>query len=102
MDLLPDLPVGQDMDRLSSIEGLTLTKGVDMSAAINVAPLVLSPAVLGFQIPATPHALVFCFGADVDLRLRYPISLASLYRPRVLDNPEGLHQPRLFRGSRRA
>lgn len=92
MSLLPDLPVGPDMDRLSSMEDLTLTKGVDVSSAINAALLLLSPAVLGFQIPATPHALVFCFGKDIDLRLPYPQSLASLYRPRVLQDAVGLVQ----------
>jgi len=93
LSLLPDLPVGEDMEQLDSLQDLTLTKGVDISAALNVPLVVLSPSVLGFQVPATPHALVFCFGDALDLRLPYPTSLSSLYRPRVLDDPEGLNQP---------
>ena len=78
------------MEQLRRFAELTLTRGVNSPAVMDVPLLALSPAVLGLLIPAMPHVLVFCFGADVDLRRPYPTSLASLYRPSVLNDPEGL------------
>jgi hypothetical protein len=101
LQLTPDMPVGEEMEQLRAFSELTLTRGVDFAALTDLPLLAFSPAVLGVRIPAMPHVLVFCFGVDVDLRRPYPTSLASLYRPRVLHDPEGLvrgafldgHQP---------
>jgi hypothetical protein len=90
LQLTPDITVSPEMEQLRAFADLGISSGIDFSAVMTVPLLALSPAVLGFLIPAMPHVLVFCFGADVDLRRPYPISLASLYRPRVLQDPEGL------------
>jgi hypothetical protein len=87
--LTPDVPVGPEMD-LRAFGNLGVSSGIDFSAVMTVALLALSPAVLGFLVPAVPHVLVFCFGAGVELRRPTPISMAALYRPRVLQDPEGL------------
>lgn len=88
--MTPDMPVGGEMEQLKAFSDLSLTSGIDVSAVMKVPLLALSPAVLGLLIPAMPHVLVFSFGTDVDLRRPYPTSLASLYRPAVLDDAEGL------------
>jgi hypothetical protein len=101
LQLTPDMPVGEEMEQLRAFSELTLTRGIDFAAVMDVPLLAFSPAVLGVRIPAMPHVLIFCFGVDVDLRRPYPTSLASLYRPTVLHDPEGLaretfregHQP---------
>lgn len=88
--LTPDIPLGEEMDRLSAASALGMTSGIDFSGVASIALLALSPAVLGFLVPAMPHMLVFCFGQGVELRRVIPISFASLYRPGVLNDPRGL------------
>ncbi len=88
--LTPDIPVGQEMEQLRASSELGMGWGVDFTAVMTTPLIALSPAVLGFLIPAMPHVLVFCFGEGVDLRRPYPTSLAALYRPNVLQDPEGL------------
>lgn len=90
--MTPDMPVGEEMDQLKAFSDLSLTKGIDFSAVMKIPLVLLSPAVLGLLIPAMPHIFVFCFGADADLRRPYPTSLASLYRPSVLHDVEGLNR----------
>jgi len=65
MQMTPDIPLGAEMERLRAFEHLTLTRGVEFGEVIDFALLALSPAVLGLQIPATPHVLVFCFGGGL-------------------------------------
>ena len=98
LQLTPDIPIGPEMGLLSAFSELTLTHGINFAAVMDVPLLAFSPAVLGLQIPAMPHVLVFCFGADVDLRRPYPTSLASLYRPTVLHDPEGLERGAFLQG----
>lgn len=98
--LTPDMPIGEEMEQLRAFSDLSLTKGIDLAATLKVALLALSPSVLGLLIPAMPNALVFCFGDGVDLSRPYPTSLASLYRPGVLGNPEGLDRSAFMQGSR--
>jgi hypothetical protein len=100
LQLTPDLPIGEEMDHLRAFEELTLTRGIDFGAVMDVPLVAFSPAVLGLRIPAMPHVLVFCFGVDVDLRRPYPTSLASLYRPTVLHDPEGLARGPFLGGHR--
>lgn len=100
LGLTPDMPIGEEMDHLRAFEELTLTRGIDFGAVMDVPLVAFSPAVLGLRIPAMPHVLVFCFGADVDLRRPYPTSLASLYRPTVLHDPEGLARGPALEGHR--
>jgi hypothetical protein len=88
----PDIPIGPEMERLSGASGLGLGAGVDFAGAMTVPLLALSPAVLGFLVPAMPHMLVFCFGQGVELRRVNPISFASMYRPGVLSDPAGLEE----------
>lgn len=88
--LTPDLPLGEEMEQLRALSELTMTRGIDFGALMNVPLVALSPAVLGFLLPSVPHALVFCFGSDVDLRRPYPTSYSSLYRPNVLNDAAGL------------
>jgi hypothetical protein len=90
LQLTPDLPLGEEMEQLRALSDLTLTSGIDVGGIMNLPLLALSPAVLGFLIPALPHVLAFCFGMDVDLRRPYPSSFTALYRPRVLGDPAGL------------
>jgi hypothetical protein len=92
--LTPDMPFGPDMERLSAFEDLTLTKGINFEGIMSLPLVALSPAALGLLIPAMPHVLVFCFGTGIDLRKPYPVSFASLYRPSVLNDPEGLDRSR--------
>jgi hypothetical protein len=89
-ELTPDLPLGEEMEQLRALSELTMTRGVDFGAIMNVPLIALSPAVLGFLVPSVPHVLVFCFGSDVDLRRPYPTSYSSLYRPNVLNDADGL------------
>jgi hypothetical protein len=89
-ELTPDMPFGEDMEQLRALSDLSLAKGIDVSAVLNLPLIALSPSVLGFLVPVLPHVLVFCFGTGVDLQRPYPISFASLYRPKVLDVPEGI------------
>lgn len=86
--LTPDLRLGEG--QLGAFSELTLSRGGDTAALATLPLVALSPGVLGFIIPAIPHALIFCFGGTVDLRRRPPISLPYLFRPRVLSDPEGL------------
>jgi hypothetical protein len=88
--MTPDLPLGEEMEQLRAFSDLSLTSGIDVSAVIKLPLLALSPAVLGFLVPAMPHVLVFCFGTGVDLRRPYPTSFSALYRPTVLDDAEDL------------
>ena len=90
LQLTPDMPIGEDMEELKACSELTLTQGIDVSAVMNVPLVTLSPSVLGFLIPAPPHVLVFCFGKDLELRQPCPTSLASIYRPTVLNDAQGL------------
>ena len=96
LTLTPDMPLGPDTDRLSAFEDLSLTKGINFEAVMSVPLIALSPAVLGLLIPSLPHVLVFCFGTGVDLRRPYPSSFSSLYRPSVLNDPQGLDRSALF------
>jgi hypothetical protein len=89
LQLTPDIPLGSDME-LRAVSDLGLGAGVDFAGAMSVPLLALSPAVLGFLIPAMPHVLVFCFGMGVELRRENPISFAAMYRPGVLQDPRGL------------
>jgi len=89
-ELTPDLPLGPEMELLRGYSGLTLTHGVNFAAVMDVPLVAFSPAVLGLLVPAMPHVLVFCFGDALELRRPYPTSFASLYRPTVLNDPEGL------------
>jgi hypothetical protein len=98
--LTPDMPIGEEMEQLRAFSDLSLTRGIDLTATLKVALLALSPAVLGLLIPAMPNALVFCFGDAVDLQRPYPTSFASLYRPNVLGNPEGLDRSALLQTSK--
>jgi hypothetical protein len=98
LQLTPDVPIGEEMEQLRAFSELTLTRGIDFAAVMDVPLLAFSPAVLGLRIPAMPHVLVFCFGVDVDLRRPYPTSLASLYRPTVLHDPEGLARQPFLEG----
>jgi hypothetical protein len=88
--LTPDIPVGEGMEQLRASSELGMGWGVDFTAVMTMPLLALSPAVLGFLIPAMPHVLVFCFGEGVELRRPYPTSLATLYRPNVLQDAAGL------------
>ncbi len=88
--LTPDIPLGPEMEGLRACSGLGLGAGVDFASVMTVPLLALSPAVLGFLVPAMPHQLVFCFGQGVELRRINPISFAAMYRPGVLDDPKGL------------
>lgn len=97
--LTPDMPIGEEMEQLRAFSDLSLTKGIDLTATLKVGLLALSPAVLGLLIPAMPNALVFCFGDGVDLNRPYPTSFASLYRPTVLGNPEGIDRSALAASS---
>lgn len=90
LQLTPDIPLGPEMEQLRGAYELGLGAGVDFSGVMTVPLLALSPAVLGFLIPAMPHVLVFCFGMGVELRRENPITFASMYRPGVLQDPEGL------------
>jgi hypothetical protein len=90
LQLTPDIPLGPEMEQLRGASGLGLGAGVDFMSAMTVPLLALSPAVLGFLIPAMPHMLVFCFGMGVELRRENPVSFAALYRPGVLQDPRGL------------
>jgi hypothetical protein len=94
--LTPDMPIGPDMEALRAFSDLSVLQGIDVAAALKIALVALSPAALGMLIPALPHAFVFCFGTGVDLTRPYPIFLASLYRPSVLDSPEGLARSELI------
>jgi hypothetical protein len=94
--LTPDMETGPDMEQLKALSELTLTQGIDTTPLFNLPLLAYSPGVLGVVIPALPHSLVFCFGTAVDLRKPYPPSLSSIYRPRVLNDPEGLMRGALF------
>jgi len=96
LQLTPDMPMGEDAEALSAFSGMTITQGIDFSEMMNLPLLALSPATLGIAFPALPNAVIFLFGDDVELQRPYPISLASLYRPRVLADPEGLHRGELF------
>lgn len=96
--MTPDMPVGPDMDQLKALEEMTLMRGVDSTAVMNIPLLVFSPAVLGFVIPALPHSLVFCFGDGLDLRRPHPHSLPSIYRPKVFNDPLGIDRLELLRG----
>ena len=98
--LTPDMPIGPEMEQLRALSDLTLTKGIDLTAVLKGAVLALSPATLGLVIPTLPHALVFCFGEGVDLRRPYPASFASLFRPGVLGDPEGLDRSALLEGGK--
>jgi hypothetical protein len=100
LQLTPDLPMGPELEQLRSFEELTLTRGIDFGELIDLALLAFSPGVLGLRVPAMPHVLVFCFGAAIDLRRSYPTSLASLYRPRVFNDPEGLDRSAFFKNER--
>jgi hypothetical protein len=100
--LTPDLPAGEEMERLRALEDVTLTSGSNFAPLIDFALLALSPSVLGFTIPLLPQVLVFCFGKDVDLRQPYPQSLASLYRPTVLNDPVGVSASSLLAGTQPA
>ena len=88
--LTPDKPLGEGMEHFRGASELGLGWGVDFIAVTTLPLLALSPAVLGLQISAPPHVLVFCFGDGVDLRRHYPTSMASLYRPNVLQDALGL------------
>lgn len=96
LQLTPDLPVGPDMDALNAFAAMTLSQGIDFAELLKLPLLALSPAMLGIVIPVLPHAVILCFGFDADLRRPYPTSLASLFRPRVLSDPEGLDRSGLF------
>jgi hypothetical protein len=100
LQLTPDLPIGPEMEQLRSFEAMTLTRGIDFGELVDLALLAFSPGVLGLRVPAMPHSLVFCFGAAVDLRRPYPTSFASLYRPRVLNDAEGLDRSVFFQHER--
>lgn len=100
LQLTPDMPLGPDMEQLSAFSGLMLTEGIDFGAPLALPLVVLSPAVLGFQIPCLPHSLVFCFGSDIDLRRPNPTSLASMYRPSVLNDAKGLDRAQLLQTTR--
>lgn len=100
LQLTPDMPVGPDMEQLRAFSDLTLTRGVDFGAIMGVPLLALSPSALGFLTPALPHTLVFCFGDGVELRQRYPVSLASLYRPNVLSNAAGRDRSAFLSGGK--
>jgi hypothetical protein len=90
LQLTPDIPLGPEMERLRAASELGLGAGVDFSGVMTLPLLALSPAVLGFLIPCMPHVLVFCFGMGVELRRMNPISFAAMYRPGVLQDPQGL------------
>jgi hypothetical protein len=94
--LTPDMPVGPERELLRAFSELTLTEGVHFGALMDLPLVALSPNVLGLQIPALPHVLVFCFGDALDLRRPYPTSFASLYRPTVLNDPEALDRSALI------
>lgn len=98
LQLTPDIPIGEEIEELRAFSELTLTRGIDFSAVMDVPLLAFSPAVLGLLIPAMPHVLVFSFGIDIDLRRPYPVSLASLYRPNVLHHPQGLDRTEFLAG----
>jgi len=90
LQLTPDIPLGQEEGQLRGASELGVGAGVDFSAVMTVPLLTLSPAVLGFLIPAMLQVLVFCFGMGVELRRETPTTFASMYRPGVLDDPRGL------------
>jgi hypothetical protein len=94
--LTPDMPIGPEMEALRAFSDLSVLQGIDVAAALKIALVALSPAALGMLIPALPHALVFSFGSGVDLTRPYPISFSSLFRPSVLDTPEGLERSELI------
>ena len=94
--LTPDLPAGPERDQLRAFSDLSLTGGIDFNGELNIPLLAFSPAALGFVLPALPHALVFCLGGKAELRRPWPWSLASIYRPRVLDPPAGLDRAPLI------
>lgn len=83
----PDVELGGST-AADGLSGLSLTSGIDFSPYAHLGLLTLSPAVFGFCIPAFPHYFVFLFGFGYDLRLPWPSSLASIYRPGVLHDPE--------------
>lgn len=82
--------------QLEAFSQMTITQGIDAAAPVYLPLLALSPCALGFMIPALPHSLVFCFGEPVDLRHQHPLSLASLFRPRVFGSPRGLERQELM------
>jgi hypothetical protein len=100
LQLLPDMQPGDEMDHLRSFSELTLTQGIDSTAVTQFPLLAFSPGTLGVALPALPHSLIFCFGSALDLRRPYPHSFSSLFRPRVLNDPEGLDRKALFEGER--
>jgi hypothetical protein len=90
LELTPDMPTGPDLDLLPAFSAMSLTQGVNFSELMKVPLLALSPATMGVVFPALPHAIVVCFGWGAELRRPVPTSLASLFRPSVLSDAEGL------------
>lgn len=89
----PDLDEAELMsDARRSLEAQSLTNRIATSDIVQPVFLAFSPAATGFAMPWLPHTLALEFGAVVDLRRRSPVSLNSVYEPRVLSppiNPEG-------------
>lgn len=100
LQLTPDIFTGEEMYRLRALEELTLTQGTDSTGVTSVPLLALSPGVSGIVFPALPHSLVFCFGTALALQRPYPHSFSALFRPRVLDDPEGLNRSALTQDER--
>ena len=99
LELTPDMPAGPDLDLLPAFSAMSLTQGVNFSELMKLPLLALSPATMGVVFPALPHAIVVCFGSGAELRRPVPTSLASLFRPSVLADAEGLDRSAILAGA---
>lgn len=86
--MVPDLDLDRFVERADALSGLSLTSGIDFAPYARLSLVTLSPATLGFCIPALPSHFVFLFGAGIDLRRPWPETLSSQYRPGVLQDLE--------------
>jgi hypothetical protein len=74
-------------DHRRSLAAQSLIGRVATSDAVQPIFLLFSPAATGFAAAWLPHTLALEFGGAVDLRKSYPLSLNSIYEPRVLNRP---------------
>lgn len=74
-------------DPRRSLAAQSMVGRVATSDVVQPVFLLFSPAATGFAAPWLPHTLALEFGGAIDLRKPYPLSLNSIYEPRVLNRP---------------
>ena len=84
----PDIELGElAADHRRSLAAQSLTSRVATSDIVQPVFVLFTPAATGFAVPWLPHTIALEFGAVVDLRRPYPLSLNAVYEPRVLSPP---------------